>query len=81
MELFERIRKISRCGLAEENISIGVGFEASKVYTIPSITHSLCLTVVIFQDVSSQLLSQWHIHLPASMIPTVMVMDSNSIEP
>lgn len=45
-ELFARIRKIKRCGLAGGILSLGVGFEVSKAHASrPSVY--LCLSVYL----------------------------------
>jgi hypothetical protein len=40
VELFERIRRIRRCGLAGGSVSLGVGFEISKAQVRPSLSLS-----------------------------------------
>lgn len=60
VELFERIRRISRCG---ENVSMQVGFEVSKAQAklrVSLSTSAPCLHTVIFS---------------ATMLPTVTIMD------
>ena len=47
VELFDRIRRIRRCGLVGGNVSLGVGFEVSKTCVRPS----LCL-LLTDQDVA-----------------------------
>lgn len=65
---------IRGCGLVEGRLLPGVGFELSKAHTNPV---SVCL-LFADQDVSSQLLFQYHSCLPAATIPAMMTMDPPS---
>ena len=69
VELFERIRRIRGCGLVRESMSLLLGFEASKACVRPR------LPMPTRSGLTSQLLLQHHVCLPAVMAPTMMVMD------
>lgn len=58
-------------------MSLRVGFKVLKAYARP--INPLCI-LLVDQDASSQLLAQRHACLPAAMIPTMMVTDSNPLE-
>ena len=59
-----------RCGLVGGGVSLGAGFEVSKVSHIPS-----ALLPHAYQDVSSELLLQhYDVCLLAAMLPIMTVM-------
>jgi len=45
VELFERFRRIRRCGLLARRVSLGVGFEVSEAHTRCTQSVSLCLSL------------------------------------
>ena len=71
LALFERIKRIRRCGLIGGIVALGVGvgwrwsFEVSKAHARPSLSHLLPLD----QDVEFLLLLQRHVCLCATMLP------------
>lgn len=61
-----------RSGLVESGVSLGPDFDASKAHPTPS---ELTCPVLVDQDGSSQLLIHYHVCLPATMLPVMIVMD------
>ena len=58
--------------LLEEVLSIGTGYDVSKAQAIPS---SLSLTIYFWQDVRKLLATAPAPCLPATMYPSIMVME------
>ena len=65
--IFERIRRIKRCGLVRENVSLGVGFDVSKSHLRPR----LSLSLLTDHNVSLSYCSSTC--LSAAMLPTTIV--------
>jgi hypothetical protein len=67
--LFERIRRIRRCGLVSRGLSLGVGSEVSKTHARPNVSLSAYRS-----GCSSQVLLH-HVCLHAAMFSAMMIMD------
>ena len=66
-ELFDRIRKIKRCGCVGGSVSLGVGLKVSKAHAKPSVALSTG------QDIVLSCCSSASLH--AATLPTMMIMD------
>ena len=65
VELFERIRRIRKCGPVGQSMSLGMGFEVSKAYKRPTLLFDLQIKIQLSAAAP----------VPATMVPTRMIMD------
>ena len=71
VELFDRIRRIRRCGLVGGSVSLGgrgVGFEVSEAYCQPR--------VFLFQSMDHDIVLSYcsSLCLPAAMLPAMIII-------
>lgn len=85
---------IQQCGHFGEGMSLGMSLEGRKPLLASALSFCLCLCFSLFvcmcmcvclphlcwSDVSTQLLLQYHSYLPAAMLSTMTIIDSNSLE-